>query len=231
MVLVIQMLIYVQVFFFIESSSTVKSEDFSNEKDITVSTVDPGHYVMTTHTGPYKLLEKSWLKLREWEKMTGNTLESISKGNYLEFYINDPSECKNDSEYITELYAKINRGPRPNNLCHIDFIFEDQKRCQTFYSNVFQWKFMNWRDDYFLYSSPDIFNCLQGGFTKKTNLMKIGNTTVPYIEVLDVKSTLETVKNNGGKNLTNVEKLGDFGLMGFFDDTEGNRIGLYQTLH
>jgi len=61
--------------------------------------------------------------------------------------------------------------------------------------------------------------------------MKIGNTTVPYIEVLDVKSTLETVKNNGGKNLTNVEKLGDFGLMGFFDDTEGNRIGLYQTLH
>jgi len=119
---------------------------------------------------------------------------------------------------------------RPNTLCHIDFTFENAERCQKFYEKCFGWKFTKWQDHYFLFSTPDAFHTLQGGFVKKTNDTKMGNSCIVYLEVLDIKSAVDLIASNGAKNISKVENVGSFGLSATFDDTEGNRVALWQTL-
>jgi len=145
---------------------TIKPEDFSNEKDVSVTSLEGGYYVKTDHTGPYKFLKESWAKIMEWSKLTGYKLDDIAKGNNLEVYVNDPGQVK-EEEYKTDLYCKLAPNTRPNTICHIDLSFDDAKRCQNFYEKSFGWKFMPWKDEYFLFTTPEAFHTLQGGFTKK----------------------------------------------------------------
>jgi len=166
----------------------------------------------------------------EWSKMTGNSLDGMSKGNNLEIYVTDPGQVQ-ENELKTDLYCKLGSRKRPNTICHVDFMFEDSKRCQAFYEKSFGWKFQQWQDDYFLFSTPDIFNTLQGGFQKKSNKTVFGNSCIIYIEVADINVALTAIKSNGAKNATEIQKIGTFGLSSFFDDTEGNRVGIYQSLY
>jgi len=58
----------------------------------------------------------------------------------------------------------------------------------------------------------------------------MGNSCIVYLEVLDIKSAVDLIASNGAKNISKVENVGSFGLSATFDDTEGNRVALWQTL-
>jgi predicted enzyme related to lactoylglutathione lyase len=49
------------------------------------------------------------------------------------------------------------------------------------------------------------------------------------IEVDDVSTALTRVEELGGKTLVSKQSVGDMGYAGYFADTEGNVIGLWQN--
>ena len=52
--------------------------------------------------------------------------------------------------------------------------------------------------------------------------------TLIYFAVTDIDAVLVRVEENGGRIFRGKERVGDFGYVGFFEDSEGNRIGLHQ---
>lgn len=48
-----------------------------------------------------------------------------------------------------------------------------------------------------------------------------------YFRVDDIEGTLEKVANNGGKVLRPKMSIGEYGFVGHFQDSEGNRVALH----
>ena len=51
--------------------------------------------------------------------------------------------------------------------------------------------------------------------------------SVVYFSVADIESTLAKAESNGGKVVTPKMDIGEYGFIGHFEDSEGNRIGLH----
>ena len=54
-----------------------------------------------------------------------------------------------------------------------------------------------------------------------------GDGVLVYFEVRDIEAVLERVAASGGSIFQHRKSVGDFGYVGFFEDSEGNRIGLH----
>ena len=50
-----------------------------------------------------------------------------------------------------------------------------------------------------------------------------------YFTAPDIEGTLAKVNANGGKTLTPKTSVGEYGFYAFFEDSEGNRLGLHST--
>lgn len=48
-----------------------------------------------------------------------------------------------------------------------------------------------------------------------------------YFSVDDIEAVLENVKTSNGKVITEKMSIGEFGFVGHFEDSEGNRLGLH----
>lgn len=48
-----------------------------------------------------------------------------------------------------------------------------------------------------------------------------------YFSVLDIEAVLARAEQNGGRILQHRKPVGEFGFVGFFEDSEGNRVGLH----
>jgi uncharacterized protein len=51
--------------------------------------------------------------------------------------------------------------------------------------------------------------------------------TLVYFSVEDIEGTLKKVNEKGGKTLMPKESIGEYGFIGLFEDSEGNRVGLH----
>ena len=50
---------------------------------------------------------------------------------------------------------------------------------------------------------------------------------LPYFAVKDIEAVLARVEQAGGRIFQHRKAVGEFGFVGFFEDCEGNRIGLH----
>ena len=50
-----------------------------------------------------------------------------------------------------------------------------------------------------------------------------------YFTAPDIDGTLAKVNANGGKTLTPKTSIGEYGYYAYFEDSEGNRLGLHTT--
>jgi len=50
-----------------------------------------------------------------------------------------------------------------------------------------------------------------------------------YFSVADIDATLARVTEAGGQTLVPKMSIGEFGFIGQFEDSEGNRVGLHST--
>ena len=48
-----------------------------------------------------------------------------------------------------------------------------------------------------------------------------------YFSVRDIEAVLARVEDAGGRIFQHRKDIGDFGFVGFFEDSEGNRVGLH----
>lgn len=51
--------------------------------------------------------------------------------------------------------------------------------------------------------------------------------TMVYFSVTDIEATLALVESHGGKVINAKQSIGEFGFVGHFEDSEGNRVGLH----
>ena len=122
-----------------------------------------------------------------------------------------------------------------DSVVHFEIPAKNPKRASAFYSKAFGWQidqypnFEYWSlgttasDKSRVPASPGAIN---GGMGKK-------GTTAPdrvtiTIGVADIDAALKEVKKLGGKVTTKKTPIGGMGFSAYFQDTEGNIIGLYQ---
>jgi predicted enzyme related to lactoylglutathione lyase len=123
-----------------------------------------------------------------------------------------------------------------DSVVHFEIPAKDVKRASAFYSKVFGWGFNQFPG--FEYWSvlttasdrngtPTTPGSINGGMGKQ-GVMAPKDVTIT-INVADIDAALETVKKNGGKMTGKKMPVGDMGFSAYFEDTEGNVIGLWQN--
>jgi uncharacterized protein len=122
-------------------------------------------------------------------------------------------------------------------VAHFEIPADDTKRARKFYTTTFGWKCdtvpgMDYTmvstgkvDDQGMPSEPGVIG---GGIGKRE-----GNLLHPVVTILVDEITLaeKLIEKNGGKIVQRKQAIGDgsMGHMGYFKDSEGNIVGLYQN--
>jgi uncharacterized protein len=120
-------------------------------------------------------------------------------------------------------------------VIHFEVPADDEERARKFYSKVFGWQFNVMPEmGYSMISTTDVDKdgmvttpgSVNGGLAKRGNHVK---APVITINVESIDQTLATIEKHGGKTLQKRMDLpGGYGSIGYFADSEGNTIGLWQ---
>jgi predicted enzyme related to lactoylglutathione lyase len=120
-------------------------------------------------------------------------------------------------------------------VTHFELPANDRKRASNFYKTTFGWMLnetpgMDYTIVLTANSDPQTGQSKQAGAINGGIGPKRGPLTAPVvtIHVADIEAALAKVSKNGGKVVQRKEKVGDFGFSGYFQDTEGNTVGLWQ---
>lgn len=123
-----------------------------------------------------------------------------------------------------------------DSVVHFEIPAKDVKRASTFYNKAFGWNlnqfpgFEYWSvvtTDSDQNGAPKSPGSINGGLGKK-GVMAPKAVTVT-VSVADIDSSLKTIKKLGGKAVGKKMPVGDMGFSAYFEDTEGNLIGLWQN--
>jgi uncharacterized protein len=124
-----------------------------------------------------------------------------------------------------------------NKVVHFEIPFDDQSRAQKFYQDVFGWQINKFGDmDYWMAMTckcdqnsmmPTEPGAINGGLLKRD---PTGEHPVLVIDVPNVDDHISKIEGAGGKLIMPKIQVGDFGLYARVKDTEGNVIGIWQTI-
>jgi predicted enzyme related to lactoylglutathione lyase len=118
---------------------------------------------------------------------------------------------------------------------HFEVPYDDGGRARAFYAEAFGWNLMEMPEmDYTMVSTgpvnerslPAEPGFVNGGMFQRTGELKGPMLT---IDVPDIEAALKTVESLGGKALRPKTPVGDMGFSAYFQDPEGNVLGLWQS--
>lgn len=114
-------------------------------------------------------------------------------------------------------------------IVHFDLPADDVERARTFYTGLFDWKFIAppGFSDYYLFETLDLEGkpSLGGGLGKRGSPdQRIMN----YFGVFSIEQYCEKVQRLGGRVIVPKMIVPMFGYMAVCTDTEGNQFGLWQ---
>jgi predicted enzyme related to lactoylglutathione lyase len=121
-----------------------------------------------------------------------------------------------------------------DSVVHFEIPAKDPKRASTFYSNAFGWQFNQFPGFEYWSVGTTVSDkngqsttagAINGGMGKKGGSLQVPTVT---IGVEDIDATLKNVTKLGGKVAAKKSPVGDMGFTAYFEDTEGNVIGLWQ---
>ncbi|WP_328519074.1 VOC family protein [Kribbella sp. NBC_00359] len=120
-------------------------------------------------------------------------------------------------------------------VVHFEVPYSDGDRARAFYREAFGWNLMEMPemnytmastgpvDDQSMPSEPGFIN---GGMFERTEALRGPMLT---IDVDDLDAALKTVESLGGKQVGEKLPVGDMGFAAYFEDPEGNVLGLWQS--
>jgi predicted enzyme related to lactoylglutathione lyase len=124
-----------------------------------------------------------------------------------------------------------------NKVVHFEIPVDDLDRAKSFYGSVFGWQLntMPEMEDYTIAmttpvdqqtQSPTEPGAINGGLMRRTS-----QTPVPVltIQVDAVDAALKEVESEGGTVVQGRTEIPGMGAFGYFKDTEGNVVGLWET--
>jgi uncharacterized protein len=120
---------------------------------------------------------------------------------------------------------------------HFELPADNPERARKFYSTIFGWKLNSVPDmEYTMVRTgpvdpkgmPTAPGYIGGGIAKRG-----GHIAHPVVTIVvdDMSATEKTIEQHGGKILSRKQPIGDgaMGFSGYFQDSEGNIVGLYQN--
>lgn len=115
--------------------------------------------------------------------------------------------------------------PRP---VHFELPVEDQSRAAAFYEKVFAWDIQQWEGaPYWLITSgPDTEPGINGALGVRSEELSV---PVFVIGVPDIEAAMTTVEQAGGTVVVSKNPIPGVGYSAYFDDPEGNRMGLFES--
>ncbi|TCC42800.1 VOC family protein [Kribbella capetownensis] len=120
-------------------------------------------------------------------------------------------------------------------IVHFEVPYDDGERARAFYREAFGWNLMEMPEmDYTMASTgpvdeqamPSEPGFINGGMFQRTKDL---TRPVLTVDVPDVDAALKTVESLGGKQVGEKMAVGDMGFAAYFEDPEGNVLGLWQT--
>ena len=123
-----------------------------------------------------------------------------------------------------------------NKVVHFEIPYDNQSRAQKFYQDVFGWQISKFPDmDYHMATTtpsdekmhPKEPGAINGGLLPKDST---GSHPMIVIDVPSIDEHIKKVESGGGKTIMPKIEVGKFGLYARVEDTEGNVIGIWQTL-
>ena len=120
-------------------------------------------------------------------------------------------------------------------VVHFEVPYDDGDRARSFYGDVFGWQIHSMPEmQYDMVSTgpvsdqgmPSEPGYVGGGMTQRGELV---SRPVITIAVDDIDDTLERVRSSGGSAVGEPIPVGDMGVAAYFQDSEGNLMGLWQN--
>ena len=121
-------------------------------------------------------------------------------------------------------------------VVHFEVPYDDAERAQSFYADVFGWRIQPMPEmQYTIVSTgpatdegmPAEPGYIGGGMGQRGELL---SKPVITIAVDDVNDALERIRANGGSAIGEPIPVGEMGIAAYFTDSEGNLMGLWQSL-
>ena len=125
-----------------------------------------------------------------------------------------------------------------NKVVWFEVPFDEAKRAQKFYQDVFGWQINQFPEmDYYAAITTDTdpqtmesktAGAINGGLLKRD---ETGKNPLILIEVPSIDEHIKKIEENGGKIVMSKIPVGDFGLYARVSDTEGNIIALWEKVN
>jgi predicted enzyme related to lactoylglutathione lyase len=122
-------------------------------------------------------------------------------------------------------------------VVHFEIPFDDGDRARKFYADTFGWQLMPMPDMRYTIvmtgpsdpeKGPSEPGFINGGMFERSEQFP-GKGPNIVIDVPSIDAAMEQVKAAGGTVVTERMAVGDMGFAGYFADTEGNLMGLWET--
>jgi hypothetical protein len=120
-------------------------------------------------------------------------------------------------------------------VVHFEVPYDDADRAQAFYADVFGWKITKMPEFEYVGVStgptteegmPSEPGYIGGGMFQRQDDL---NRPVITINVDDMQAALATIAAHGGAAVGETMEVGEMGIAGYFTDSEGNLMGLWQN--
>jgi predicted enzyme related to lactoylglutathione lyase len=120
-------------------------------------------------------------------------------------------------------------------VVHFEIPADDIERARGFYREAFGWEMTPVPEmDYTMVMTtpsgtdgrPTEVGAINGGMLARQDPV---TTTVITVNVDDVDMALAKLERLGGKTVTGRQAVGDMGFSAYFEDTEGNVVGLWEA--
>ena len=119
-------------------------------------------------------------------------------------------------------------------VVHFELPFDDRDRARSFYQSAFGWGIMPMPDsDYtIVMTGPGEQGPSEPGFNNGGLFGRAEKFTSPniVIDVANLEDALKRVTDAGGTIVRERQPVGDMGFTAYFTDTEGNLVGLWETV-
>lgn len=125
-------------------------------------------------------------------------------------------------------------------VVHFEIPFDDLDRAKKFYSSIFGWEIQDWPmpggvtytgvrtvpvdEKTYMPKEPGAIN---GGMTKRTQDV---SAPIITIHVSSIDEYIKKIESAGGKAVMPKGEVPDMGFYSYFIDSEGNVIGLWESL-
>lgn len=111
-------------------------------------------------------------------------------------------------------------------VVHFEIPVDEGERAVAFYGKAFGWALERWGPVEYWTTDAGEGEGIGGALSKRSDEVA---SLMFYIDVADVAEALDAVEAAGGKRLSDRMPIPSVGWMAYFEDTEGNRVGLFEA--